>query len=713
MGWLSGWTYRKSHVINPASGAGTLYQKRVKVHYGAGVDSGEDVYLNGKCRTDFGDVRFTGADGATLLDYWIEEKVDSDHATIWVEVADDLSTTPVTIYIYYGKSDATTTSNGPATFQSFRNLVADEYASWGAVPLTTYANGTDPGDRFLPSTLVDAVYVSPCIYFRYYGGKKWSLDSSKIHFEAYSDYGNGGECGQDIRMRTSAAPTGWRTSNAYTADATLNRKHILVVDYQMLAGSGSLSYFSTWSVGDDIPSGTVAKSTTLSSTARVQIEDVYMGSVSHIKIAVGAGASIDLYAVYHCVAKYVDPEPAHGSWGSEEGTPAVVTDSASGVTDTEATLNGEITDTGGATVDERGFDWGTESGVYPYSWTEKGAFGVGAFSHALTGLVTGTKYYFRAKAHNAFGWGYGSEKSFCAYTTKVDMRLSNVDPPAPEPKRTIYRDIVNLPDPVKLGLTIRYFNHDDVDLYFQITGSGTGYTFGTVNLGLLASGADAYKNLDEFASRAKPSASDLPNGEKEENITLILKAYTDSGYTNLKWTFERVVTVHWINSADPAFTVDVLNNFDDGTVQGWAARSAAGALGLGVVTDYVLSPPYSVRLSCFDGYLGSRWFEVYKSFTTPDKPKVYAIIDCRVWGQTISGAHSNPEYLTVYQGSNPFIYCGPDFPESKWVRFVVPLVKNTTAEIIIHLLATITQTPSGEGVPVYLWLDDFRIISKY
>ena len=70
----------------------------------------------------------------------------------------------------------------------------------------------------------------------------------------------------------------------------------------------------------------------------------------------------------------------------------------------------------------------------------------------------------------------------------IELRLSDVDPPAPEPKRTIYRDIVNLPDPAKFGLTIRYFNYDDVGLYFQITGSATGYTFGTVNLGLLASG---------------------------------------------------------------------------------------------------------------------------------------------------------------------------------------------------------------------------------
>jgi len=67
--WLSGWQYRKSHVINSASDAGTGYQVRIKAHYGSGTDSGEDVYLNSHCRTDFGDVRLV----------------------FWVEVADDLS----------------------------------------------------------------------------------------------------------------------------------------------------------------------------------------------------------------------------------------------------------------------------------------------------------------------------------------------------------------------------------------------------------------------------------------------------------------------------------------------------------------------------------------------------------------------------------------------------------------------------------------------
>ena len=86
MGWLWKWKYRKSHVINPSTEALEDYQMRIIVHYGSGTDNGEHVYLNGKCREDFGDIRFTADDGVTLLSYWIEEKVDGDYAVFWVKI---------------------------------------------------------------------------------------------------------------------------------------------------------------------------------------------------------------------------------------------------------------------------------------------------------------------------------------------------------------------------------------------------------------------------------------------------------------------------------------------------------------------------------------------------------------------------------------------------------------------------------------------------
>ena len=135
MGWLSGWSYRKSHTINGSSaGAQSNYQIKIKAHYGSGSDSGEDVYLNEHCRTDFGDVRFASSDGETLLDYWIEEKVDGDYAIFWVEV-DSIPASPntKTIYIYYGKSDATSISNGEATFPFFDDFPSLDTNKWSTV----------------------------------------------------------------------------------------------------------------------------------------------------------------------------------------------------------------------------------------------------------------------------------------------------------------------------------------------------------------------------------------------------------------------------------------------------------------------------------------------------------------------------------------------------------------------------------------------------
>ena len=119
--WLAGWQYRKSHVVNSALGAGANYQVMITVHYGSGADSGGDVYCSSHSRTDFGDVRFTAADGSTLLSYWMQSFVASNNAVFWVKITDDLSSQAATIYIYYGKSDAVTTSNGDNTFILFQD----------------------------------------------------------------------------------------------------------------------------------------------------------------------------------------------------------------------------------------------------------------------------------------------------------------------------------------------------------------------------------------------------------------------------------------------------------------------------------------------------------------------------------------------------------------------------------------------------------------
>ena len=94
------------------------------------------------------------------------------------------------------------------------------------------------------------------------------------------------------------------------------------------------------------------------------------------------------------------------------GAPLVSTQAASSIGDNSATLNGNITDTGGSDVTERGFDWGlTDS--YGSSWTETpGPYGTGTYNHGISGLDTGTLYHFRAKCYNSSGWTYGTDTEF-------------------------------------------------------------------------------------------------------------------------------------------------------------------------------------------------------------------------------------------------------------------------------------------------------------
>ncbi|MEX2368917.1 MAG: H-type lectin domain-containing protein [Candidatus Paceibacterota bacterium] len=111
------------------------------------------------------------------------------------------------------------------------------------------------------------------------------------------------------------------------------------------------------------------------------------------------------------------------SFTTEPDPITVVTQRASGITETEADLNGEITDTAGENADERGFVYSTSSQSEPgdtapasssYSSVENetGSFGVGSFSLPATGLTANTVYYVRAYAHNSRGYSYGDEMYF-------------------------------------------------------------------------------------------------------------------------------------------------------------------------------------------------------------------------------------------------------------------------------------------------------------
>jgi len=73
-----------------------------------------------KAQGDGRDLRFTDADGKTLLAYWIEQyHASAEEAVVWVRVPDVPASAGKTIHMHYGNAAADSTSDGASTFEFF------------------------------------------------------------------------------------------------------------------------------------------------------------------------------------------------------------------------------------------------------------------------------------------------------------------------------------------------------------------------------------------------------------------------------------------------------------------------------------------------------------------------------------------------------------------------------------------------------------------
>ncbi|MDH3777362.1 MAG: cytochrome c3 family protein [Gammaproteobacteria bacterium] len=97
--------------------------------------------------------------------------------------------------------------------------------------------------------------------------------------------------------------------------------------------------------------------------------------------------------------------------GAATVAPTVTTPTFADVTDTSATLGGNVTNDNGTAVTSRGVEWGTTpGGPYPNSEPE-GSGGTGIFTLPVTGLPSSTTIYFRAWADNGAS-GFSAQNSF-------------------------------------------------------------------------------------------------------------------------------------------------------------------------------------------------------------------------------------------------------------------------------------------------------------
>ena len=113
-----------------------------------------------------------------------------------------------------------------------------------------------------------------------------------------------------------------------------------------------------------------------------------------------------------------------GFW-TEVISPTVATNAATAVDSSQATLQGDLTDLGGADSVDVHFRWGTDPNLETYSTTiNQELTTTGTFSHTLSGLDPDTTYYFQAIATNTAGTDYGDILSF---TTDESISVPTVE----------------------------------------------------------------------------------------------------------------------------------------------------------------------------------------------------------------------------------------------------------------------------------------------
>ncbi|MHA2425385.1 MAG: DUF2341 domain-containing protein, partial [Candidatus Thorarchaeota archaeon] len=327
VGWLPGWTYRKAHTLDGVTGAGTGYQVKVTVHYGSGTDSGEDVYCDSKCQTDFDDIRFTDDLGVLELSYWREEYTDSSNAIFWVKIEENLDD-GASFHMYYGNPLASSESNGTDTFEFFDDFedasidtsLWDVHGSWtevgGLVSFSLAGTGATVG---LPCMKTDSKYemrnrslVSRWRVNELTTNREWGVSCADTAGDDHT------RLSYFLTLNTS----GENPIRAYfDATATAGYDH-----YDSIIGSFVPNEFMITefiSTPDHITKNAwIQNGTTVSTYSSTSLDSiqhhVFLGFYVYGWSNFLNPGNLDFDYDYVYIRKTVGTEPTHGVWGSQE-----------------------------------------------------------------------------------------------------------------------------------------------------------------------------------------------------------------------------------------------------------------------------------------------------------------------------------------------------------------------------------------------------------
>jgi hypothetical protein len=251
--------------------------------------------------------------------------------------------------------------------------------SWWGV---TYGNGLFVALGGIVGTN-DRVITSP-------DGINWTIKSAAGDNESWAGiYGNGTFVAVSAAVGTDRA----MTAPIVTAPQGLDHGFLWGTGATLVGGdtaTSSLSTFSATGAFDD------------------QLTDLQSNTTYYFR----AYATSDIGTTYGTILNFT----------TLAGEATVITDPASSVTASQATIHGEITDDGGVSATARGFAISTSSDLSSgvSTTTESGTFNEGTFSTTTLSLASKTTYYYRAFATTGGGTTVGDILSF---TTEGSMDM--------------------------------------------------------------------------------------------------------------------------------------------------------------------------------------------------------------------------------------------------------------------------------------------------
>jgi hypothetical protein len=363
------------------------------------------------------DIRFTKADGTTLLDYWIEYS-DANYADCWVELDTIAQMTALTehthYYLYYGNAGASAVSSGSSTMVQFDNF--DSYVagsnlngqgSWtataaGVVISTDHATSGANSAKIIGSAGSNTMYKTLTATSQAYwvGQWNWKEDAAGVYV---GSHGNGTNVATPYINNTEdiyfTATAGGATDTGLNAVADAWNK---IDRYsEIFTGSGSF---------------VIRYADALSATCQMYANAGSNGVITLTDITSGVGN--DTYIDDWFVAKFAVSQPLWGTSGAEVSlsAPTVVTGLCTGTGGNWAIVNGSVTvlanqDGTSFNSTSRGFNYGLTN-AYGTTSSTAGDYGISSFSALLTGLAPSTTYHYRAFATATSVTGVGLDATF-------------------------------------------------------------------------------------------------------------------------------------------------------------------------------------------------------------------------------------------------------------------------------------------------------------